>query len=75
MRLVAIMYICLCKGITDRQIKDAVFAGASNLREVRKQLGVMTQCGKCGIHTRQLVEETLSSITADNEEQLFFAVG
>ena len=68
------MYICLCKGITDNQIKDAVFGGASSLREVRKQLGVMTQCGKCGMITKQIVEETLSVATQQEQENLFFAV-
>ena len=68
------MYICLCKGITDNQIKDAVLGGASSLREVRKQLGVMTQCGKCGLITKQIVEDTLSVTTSQEEENLFFAV-
>ncbi|WP_439135277.1 bacterioferritin-associated ferredoxin [Pseudomaricurvus sp.] len=68
------MYVCLCKGITDNQIKDAVFGGASSLREVRKQLGVMSQCGKCGIMTKQIVEETLSTPTVQEQENLFYAV-
>ena len=67
------MYVCLCKGITDNQIKDAVFGGASNLREVRKQLGVMSQCGKCGIMTKQIVEETLSVEMGDEQQNLFYA--
>jgi len=69
-----IMYVCLCKGITDSQIKDAVFGGASSLREVRKQLGVMSQCGKCGIMTKQIVEETLTTATTQEQENLFYAV-
>ncbi|GAA5315604.1 MAG: bacterioferritin-associated ferredoxin [Candidatus Pelagadaptatus aseana] len=68
------MYVCLCKGITDNQIKDAVFGGASNLREVRKQLGVMSQCGKCGIMTKQIVEETLSDRSVEEQSNLFYAV-
>ncbi|WP_297532917.1 bacterioferritin-associated ferredoxin [Thalassolituus sp.] len=67
------MYVCLCKGITDSQIKDAVFGGASNLREVRKQLGVMSQCGKCGIMTKQIVEDALSTDTVEEQQNLFYA--
>lgn len=67
------MYVCLCKGITDSQIKDAVFGGASNLREVRKQLGVMNQCGKCGIMTKQIVEDALTTETVDEQQNLFYA--
>ncbi len=68
------MYVCLCKGITDSQIKDAVCSGASNLKQVRKQLGVMTQCGKCGIMTKSIVEETLAQNSADAGESLFYAL-
>ncbi|MEC8427001.1 MAG: (2Fe-2S)-binding protein, partial [Pseudomonadota bacterium] len=60
-------------GITDSQIKDAVFGGASNLREVRKQLGVMSQCGKCGIMTKQIVEDALSTDTVEEQQNLFYA--
>ncbi len=66
------MYVCLCKGITDTQIRAAVEDGASSLREVRTTLGVASQCGKCGILTREIVRETLLDNT-DNE-QLFYAV-
>ena len=32
------MYVCLCKGITDTQIRAAVADGASSLREVHNTL-------------------------------------
>ncbi len=69
------MYVCLCKGITDSQIKDAVYGGATDLRQVRKQLGVMNQCGKCGIMTKQIVEDTLDRAPIDNAgESLYYAI-
>ena len=66
------MYVCLCKGITDTQIRAAVEDGASSLREVRTTLGVASQCGKCGIMTRDIVRETL--LQTSDIEQLFYAV-
>lgn len=66
------MYVCICKGITDTQIRAAVEDGASSMRDVRKTLGVASQCGKCGVLTRDIVRESLSDL-ADNE-QLFYAV-
>ena len=66
------MYVCLCKGITDTQIRAAVEDGASSLRDVRNTLGVASQCGKCGILTRGIVRETLADVT--HNEQLFYAV-
>ena len=66
------MYVCICKGITDTQIRAAVEDGARSLREVHNSLGVASQCGKCGIIARDIVRESLHDI-ADNE-QLFYAV-
>ncbi len=68
------MYVCLCKGITDTQIRDAVADGASSLREVHSALGVASQCGKCGITARDIVRESLNDL-AENDQQLFYAVG
>ena len=41
------MYVCLCRAVTDKQIRQAVADGASNLRDLRTRLGVASQCGKC----------------------------
>jgi bacterioferritin-associated ferredoxin len=67
------MYVCLCKGITDTQIRAAVQDGASSLREVNRNLGVASQCGKCGLTARDIVRESLNDL-AESNEQLFYAV-
>ena len=66
------MYVCICKGITDSQIRAAIEDGASSVREVRHSLGVASQCGKCGILTRDIVRETL--MESSQEQDLFYAV-
>ena len=53
------MYVCLCKGITDRQIRSAVYDGARSLRDVRGNLGVSGQCGRCSSVARQVISEAL----------------
>ncbi|MFT5083404.1 MAG: bacterioferritin-associated ferredoxin [Lentisphaeria bacterium] len=65
------MYVCLCKGITDSQIRDAVNSGAESLRAVREELGVGTQCGKCNCDTRDLIKATLEDTSRAG---LFFEV-
>ena len=67
------MYVCICKGITDTQIRAAVQDGASSLRDVNSALGVASQCGKCGVMAREIVRESLSDLTG-GDEQLFYAV-
>ena len=54
------MYICLCKGITDTQIKDAINNGANSFKEVRKELGIATQCCKCLTEAKATVNEALA---------------
>jgi bacterioferritin-associated ferredoxin len=51
------MYICLCHGITDRQIRRAVEQGACSLGEVQMQLPVGGCCGRCEPAARELIEE------------------
>ncbi len=41
------MYVCLCKGVTDRQVRDAAAAGARSVSEVSLACGAGTGCGGC----------------------------
>ncbi|PCJ39535.1 MAG: (2Fe-2S)-binding protein [SAR86 cluster bacterium] len=50
------MYVCLCKAVTDSQIKESINSGANSFAEVRRNLGVSTQCGKCMQQARSIVE-------------------
>lgn len=44
------MYVCLCRGITDNQIRKAVQAGKTEFRQLKQSLEVGTQCGKLCAH-------------------------
>ncbi|WP_144571525.1 bacterioferritin-associated ferredoxin [Azomonas agilis] len=55
------MYVCLCHGITDGQIREAITDGCYSFRDVRVTLGVATQCGKCACAAKALVHETLNN--------------
>lgn len=42
------MYVCICKGITEKQIQEAVTARSSNNpKDILRSLGVGTDCGTC----------------------------
>lgn len=56
------MYVCICKNITCNQIRNAVYDGADSLKDVRKELCVGSQCGKCVKDAKQIVKETLVEI-------------
>lgn len=50
------MYVCVCQGITDRQVREAIDRGARKLRDLREELGLCTDCGKCGPCARELLQ-------------------
>lgn len=54
------MYVCLCQGITDRQIREAVGEGAVTMRKLRLELGVASCCGRCAPHAKQVLDEARS---------------
>lgn len=49
------MYICICNGITERQIRGAVELGCETVGDLQRELGVATCCGKCLPEASKLV--------------------
>lgn len=41
------MIVCVCKAVSDKHIRRAVDEGAISLRDLTRELGVGTCCGKC----------------------------
>jgi len=54
------MYVCLCHGVTDRAIREAAENGVSSMRQLGKELGVGTQCGRCASTAREILRESCS---------------
>lgn len=51
------MYVCLCHGITERQIREALDAGATSLGDVQRRLPVGSRCGQCLDTAREVIGE------------------
>jgi len=49
------VYICLCNGFTDRQIRRSVEANGRSVAAVYKALGCAPKCGKCVPMVRELL--------------------
>lgn len=56
------MYVCLCQGVTDNHIRDAIYEGCCSYRQVREATGVGTQCGKCACEAKKLVRHTIHEV-------------
>ena len=49
------MYICNCKGITEREIRGAADLGCESVKDLSRELGLGTCCGKCVPEARALL--------------------
>lgn len=65
------MYVCICNGITDKQIRAAASRGVASLQQLRDELGVASQCGGCSDHALSILEKGKSRQILDTS--LFFS--
>ena len=65
------MYVCLCKGVTDRHVSDAIRAGASSVEDVAAVTQACTCCGSCQFAIERLLEQaaTVRSATLNPASQ------
>ena len=71
------MFVCVCNGITDKQIRRAVAGGASTVQDLRDALGVASQCGTCSDFAAELIEESRAprvSLGQSFDEGLYYAI-
>lgn len=54
------MYVCLCNGVTESAIRNAVDEGVRTYRELSFKTGCGTTCGSCVPVARALLQEYLS---------------
>ncbi|MBL8506670.1 (2Fe-2S)-binding protein [Methylobacillus glycogenes] len=67
------MYVCVCRAVTDRQILQAARAGAKNLKDLRRELGVAAECGQCASCARQCLREAHAEPNANGLMPISFA--
>ncbi|HAC88115.1 MAG TPA: (2Fe-2S)-binding protein, partial [Gammaproteobacteria bacterium] len=51
------MYVCICRQVTDHQIRDVCRGGTSSFTEVQAQTGIARDCGKCRKLAHAIVKE------------------
>ncbi|PHS30581.1 MAG: hypothetical protein COA95_08755 [Methylophaga sp.] len=66
------MFVCICNGVTDTQIRSAVEEGiVSSYKSLTKTLDVGTCCGKCKSCAKDILREAVQ----DNSYQQSFSNG
>jgi len=51
------MYVCICNAVTERQIRKCAHEGATTMADLREQLCVAGNCGKCAHHAKTILRE------------------
>lgn len=51
------MYVCICHGITDREISARIAAGARDVDSIRADLGCGATCGSCLDEVQNMLDE------------------
>ncbi len=68
------MLVCICQGISDRDIVNAMQDGAVGYQELRRTLGLGSCCGQCASYAKELVSETIAQSQLANAFHLATAI-
>ncbi len=60
------MYVCVCKAVSDKTIRQKVGEGLGSMRELKQCLGVGSQCGKCIQTAQQVLNQSIQELYATN---------
>ncbi|OSM01800.1 putative bacterioferritin-associated ferredoxin [Magnetofaba australis IT-1] len=50
--------MCICRGVTDHQIRQEIENGALSMADLNQRLGVAGQCGRCGQSAKSLLKSS-----------------
>ncbi len=51
------MYVCVCNGVTDHEVREVAAAGCRTLSELTMRTGCGATCGSCLEMAQQLLDE------------------
>lgn len=64
-----IMYVCLCVGVTETQIRQAIADGCHSIKALQDELGVGIICGKCIEMIECILQETAIKMPMSTDEK------
>lgn len=62
------MFVCICHGVSDSTIETAVENGATTFKQIKAELKVATQCGKCCQCAKQVLNNKLLQIAEPHSQ-------
>lgn len=49
------MYVCLCNGLNEQKLKEAITPCTERVKDVFANLGCKQQCGSCTAQVREMI--------------------
>ena len=65
------MYVCLCNGVTERDIRQAAQAGCSGMPELTMRTGCGANCGSCVPMACQILDEVRADASRGSQVLAF----
>jgi bacterioferritin-associated ferredoxin len=63
------MYVCLCQGISEKRLQQAIHEGARSFEQLQSCTGVATCCGACEPCAREMLAERVPADTHERRAQ------
>jgi len=64
--------VCVCNGVTEKDIFGILKRGARNLEDVKKFTSAATGCGRCKSETEAIVQQHIESKSPDSQTNIDF---
>lgn len=64
------MYVCICKALTERDVRSAVAEGCNSVRELKHKLGLGSECGRCASCAHGMLQSVRGAMVANEASQL-----
>lgn len=61
------MYVCLCNGVTEREIRQTAAAGCRTMSELTMRTGCGAGCGSCVCMATELLDEVHAQSRAQTD--------
>jgi bacterioferritin-associated ferredoxin len=55
------MFVCVCHGVSDHEVRHAIAAGAETREEVTRACRAGGDCGSCHGHIEDMIEDHLEA--------------
>ncbi len=64
------MFVCLCMGVTTREVARAVESGARTSKDVAAMCGAGSDCGRCRPTVRSIIASAGAHTVADSADNV-----